>query len=197
MFYYHTRIILILLLHCVHFQLLLFIRSGRVTLQIANTLFNCSEVERQNLQKSASDEPTRICRSKRRVVYCICRQNSWHLRESSNRSQLDKKQVVSRTNEWNEMWQRICVDWIPFIATPKRRKEGRKEGRKKERKKQEVMSEMVFLKVRMYLACEVSGVQKKQRKHECPWEWNLEVTHLVSGGTGCVTYATFGLSELV
>ena len=56
------------------------------------------------------------------VACCICRQNSQRLRESSNRTRLDKKQVVSRMNERNEIWQRSCVDWIPFIATPKRSK---------------------------------------------------------------------------
>ena len=57
----------------------------------------------------------------RRVVCCICRQNSRCLCESSNHLLLDKKQMVSQPNERNEMWQRSCVNWIPFIATPKER----------------------------------------------------------------------------
>ena len=88
----------------------------------------CSEIERQNLQTAASDEITRVRHSKRQwVVCCICRQNSQRLHESSNRLRLDKKQVVSWINERNETRQRSCVKWIPFIATPKGRKEGRKE----------------------------------------------------------------------
>ena len=86
-----------------------------------------SEIERQNPQTVDSDELSGVCCSKRqRVICCICRRNSWH-------SWLDKKQVVSWTNKRNKMWQRSCVDWIPFIATSKGRKEGRKEGRSKKR----------------------------------------------------------------
>ena len=87
----------------------------------------CIEIERQNPQTAASDELTWIHLSKKRVACCICMQNSRCFRESSNCTWLDKKQVVSQTNERNEMWQQTCVEWIPFIVTSK--------GRKKERSK--------------------------------------------------------------
>ena len=97
----------------------------------------CNETERQNPQTAASDEWTGVHHSKtQQVVCCICRRNSRCLHESSNHPWLDKKQVVCQTNERNEMWQWSCVNWIPFIATPK------------ERKKQEVARKMVNLKVR-------------------------------------------------
>ena len=84
-------------------------------------IFPSSEIERQNPQTTASDEPTRVRRSKRRVACCICRWNSQHLHESSNHPRLDKKQVVSWMNERNKMWQWSCVNWIPFRATMKER----------------------------------------------------------------------------
>ena len=85
----------------------------------------CNEIEKQNPQTAASDEPTEVLRSKRQRVVLLYMQAerptfTW------NRPRLDKKHVVSRTNERNEMWQRSCVNWIPFIATPKGRKEGRR-----------------------------------------------------------------------
>ena len=40
----------------------------------------CSEIEKQNLETVASDEPTGVRRSKRqRAMCCLCRQNSWRL----------------------------------------------------------------------------------------------------------------------
>ena len=61
-----------------------------------------SEIERQNPQTTASDEPSGVHHSKRqRVACCICRQNNRRLRESSNHPRLDKKQVVSRTKKRN------------------------------------------------------------------------------------------------
>ena len=149
----------------------------------------CSEIERQNLQTAASDELTGVCHSKRQQVCCISRQNSRCLCESSSRPWLDKKQVVSQTNERNEMWQWSCVNWIPFIATSK------------ERKKQEVMSKMAYLKVQNECKCvlrvECWNYRKKTPKHECPWGCNLWVTRLVSGRMMFVTYANFGQPELV
>ena len=95
---------------------------------------HCSEIERQNRQTAASDEPTRVCYSKRQwVACCICRQNCQCSHESSNHPLLDKKQVVSWTNERNEMWQRSCENWIPSIATPK--------------EKLEMTSKMAYLKI--------------------------------------------------
>ena len=65
------------------------------------------------------------CSKKQWVACCICRQNSWHLNESSNCPRLDEKQVVCWTNKRNEMWQWSCVNWIPLIATPKERSDER------------------------------------------------------------------------
>ena len=114
----------------------------------------CSEIEKQNPQTAASNELTGVRRSKRQqVVCCKCRQNSRHLRESSNCPWLDKKQVVSWTNEGNEMWQRSCVEWIPFITTLK------------ERKKQEVMSKMAYLKVPNERECVLRVECRKYRKN--------------------------------
>ena len=79
-------------------------------------LLRCSEIESQNPQTAVSDESTEVCHSKRQGIrYYICMQNSQCLREFSNRSRLDKKKQP--VNERNEMWQRSCVNWIPFIAT--------------------------------------------------------------------------------
>ena len=129
----------------------------------------CNEIERQTPQTAASDEPTQVPHSMRQqAACCTCRQNTRRLCKSSNRTRLDKKQVASQMNERNEMWQRSCVDWIPFIATPK--------GKKEERKKQEVTSEMAYLKGQNECEC-VLRVEcrkyRKKRKHERSWECNL------------------------
>ena len=131
----------------------------------------CSEIERQNPQTAASDELTGArCFKKQWVVCCICRQNIRCLRESSNHPQLDKKQVVSQINERNEMWQHSCVEWFPFIATPK----GRKEGRKKERNEWQAKLPTSKFKtsVNVSYVWSVGSIEKKQ-KHERLWECNF------------------------
>ena len=127
---------------------------------------NCSEIERQNLQTAASKELIGIHHSKRWVACCICRQNSRCLHESSNCPQLDKKQVVSRMNERNEMWQWSCVEWIPFIATPKERE---KEAR---RDKRNCLPQSSKRECECVLYVEFRKYRKKQ-KHEHPWGCNL------------------------
>ena len=123
---------------------------------IPQSLRGCSEIERQNLQTSLSDELIGVHRWKRQwVVCCICKQNSQHLCDSSNRPCLDKKQVLSQTNERNEMWQRSYVQWIPLIVTPKGRK---KEARSDIRNGLPQSSKWT----QTCLACAVAEVQKTE-----------------------------------
>ena len=72
--------------------------------------------------------------------FIVQRHNEWHAvyagrtadvyMNSATVPGLMKKQMVSGMNKRNEMWQRSCVDWIPFITTPKgRKKEGRTDKR--------------------------------------------------------------------
>ena len=57
---------------------------------------------------------------------------------------------------------------------------------------------MAYLKVKNERECVLRVECRKleqKRKHERPWECNLKVARLVSGGTGFVTYADFGQRE--
>ena len=68
-----------------------------------------------------------------------------------------KKQVVSWTNKRNVIRQQGCMDWIPFIATPK--------GKKEERKKQEVTGRMAYLKIQNERECVLRVEYQKCRKN--------------------------------
>ena len=113
-----------------------------------------SEIERQNPQTAASNELTGVRRSKRqRITWCICRRNSWRLREFSNRPQLDKKTggEPSEQEKWN-VTTKPC-ELNSFHSNT-------------ERKKQEVTSKMADLKVWKWREC-VSRVEyRKYRKTE-------------------------------
>ena len=87
----------------------------------------------------------------------------------SNHLWLDKKKKKKKktsgepSERENEMWQRSCVNWIPFIATLK------------ERKKQEVTSKMPNLKVLKWCKCVLRIEYQKYRTMESErcWECNL------------------------
>ena len=92
----------------------------------------CCEIERRNPETAASDELTGVRRSKwQRVAYCICRQNSRRLRESSNRPQLDEKTggEPEERRKWN-VTTKLC-GMNSFHSNIKRKKERSKKWRAK------------------------------------------------------------------
>ena len=144
-------------------------------------MVSCNEIKRHNLQTAASDE----------LTWVVIQRHSEQLMfvNLATIPRLDKKQVVSQVNERNEMWQRSCVELIPFIAAPK-----------EEWKKQEVTREMAYFKVQNKRKCVLRIECQKYRKKMEAWESlgvQFLVMHLFSGGMGFVTYANFGQPELV
>ena len=107
---------------------------------------------------SPVSQPGFVVQRQREAWCCICRQNRQHLREFSNRPQLDKK--TGEQEKWN-VTTKLCK-LNSFLNNT-------------ERKKQEVMSKMADLKVRKWCECILCVEHWKYRKQKCEhrWEYNL------------------------